>query len=126
MAATVNGEDACFLFDKGEGMFRPLPKDDDARMEAMQELLKGYFELVHTKGKKLPFVAYINEEGSLMKMPPNELGTRILLDLGFSPYATVLGPILIVPSNEKNFTDAEKERIVNAVKMRKKDILTLF
>jgi hypothetical protein len=125
MAATVNGEDACFLFDKGEGMFRPLPKDDDARMEAMQELLKGYFELVHT-AKELPFVAYINEEGRDKKMPPDELGTRILLDLGFSPYATVLGPILIVPSNEKNFTDAEKERIVNAVKMRKKDILTLF
>jgi Domain of unknown function (DUF3846) len=122
MAATVNDKDACFLFENGEGMFRPLPKDDDARMRAMQELIKGYFEPVHT-AKELPFVAYINEEGRDKKMLPNKLGTRILKDIGFSPYVDVLGPILIVSVSEKPFTDSEKELITNAVKMRKKDIL---
>lgn len=122
MASTGLNTNDCFFFDKEEGMFRPLPKDDDARMRAMQELLKGYFELVHTT-KELPFVAYINEEGRDKKMLPNKLGTRILRDIGFSPYVDVLGPILIVPVSEKPFTDSEVELITNAVKMRKKDIL---
>jgi hypothetical protein len=120
--ATVKDKRACFLFYEGEGMFRPLPDDETERMRAMQELLEGYFEPVHT-AKELPFVAYINEEGRDKKMLPNKLGTRILKDLGFSPYVDVLGPILIVPVSEKPFTDAEKELITNSVKMRKKDIL---
>jgi hypothetical protein len=121
MAATVTGEDACFLFDNGEGRFLPLPKDDDdARMRAMQKLLKGYFELVHTD-KELPFVAYINEEGRDKKMLPNKLGTRILKDLGFTPYVDVLGPILVLPvDEEKPFTPAEVALITAAVILRQK------
>lgn len=116
MAATrvCNG---FLLGDDGDAHPLTLPKDDDARMRAMQELIKGYFELVHTD-KELPFVAYINEEGRDKKMLPNKPGTRILRDLGFSPYVDVLGPILVLPvDEEKPFTDAEVELITNAVKM---------
>jgi hypothetical protein len=121
MAATrvCNG---FLLGEDGDAHPLTLPEDDDARMRAMQELIKGYFEPVHT-AKELPFVAYINEEGRDKKMLPNKLGTRILKDLGFSPYVDVLGPILIVPVSEKPFTDTEKERITDVVKMRRKDIL---
>lgn len=51
-----------------------LPNVDISSLKKMQDLVQGYVEFVYMKGDKLLIV---NEEGLLMKLPPNKQATEI-------------------------------------------------
>lgn len=95
---------------------------NDNLLEDLQDIVGGNIQLLpHPDGMAAPYVAYANEEGLLLNLPPNELATRSIARLGFMDFKEnwnrcIAGNVVILGKDEKSLTSKQQSTIVSGIK----------
>lgn len=80
---------------------------DDTSLQALQEAVGGYIEMVYLHGTNL--YAYVNEEGKIHNMAPNLFGTCIAASLGaLKPGDFIRGNFVLITDLEIEVDDDDQ------------------
>lgn len=90
--------------------FVSLRSDESGMLKDLQAHVGGYIQLLpHSHGLDAPYMAYVNEEGLLRGLPPNELARHVTERLGFHEMEPdmLVGNVVILAQDEKSLTKAQ-------------------
>lgn len=80
-----------------------LVGDNTVNLQFLQQTVGGYIEAV--SGSFSGWHAYVNEEGKLLGLPPNEKATRLAWALGWTTSDIIVGDAIFLGSNSAEEAD---------------------
>ena len=93
--------------------------DTASLLPFLQTIVGGTITIIpHEQGYDAPYVAYANDEGLLLNLPPNGLATKTLAKLGFLDFQQewghpIFGSIVLLGQNETSLNPTDQTLIKN-------------